>query len=210
MRLASRGVLVAAIGISALLIALSLLWRVDTRKAAVPPPARNAEQAESHDTPALSRNPVPTPAEAGNQREVTLFFQSPDSDDLVPEVRKIFLTDSVTDQARQTVKELISGPQGRLVATLPVGTELREIYLSSDGTAFVDFSQALVDKHPGGSSAEISTVFSLVDTLTFNFPEIRRVKFLVEGEERATLKEHLDLSRAYVADMSLVSRTEGR
>jgi hypothetical protein len=48
-----------------------------------------------------------------------------------------------------------------------------------------------------------------VDTLSFNFPEIRRVKVLVEGEERATLKEHLDLTRAYVADMSLVSRKEG-
>jgi len=49
-----------------------------------------------------------------------------------------------------------------------------------------------------------------VDTLAYNFPEIRRVKILVEGEERPTLKEHLDLSRAYVADMSLVSRQERR
>lgn len=210
MRFTSRAVLTAAIAVSALLIALSLLWRVDSRKAALPPPAESPQQAESHETPALSRNPVPAPDEAGNQREVTLFFQSAESDDLVPEVRKIFLTESITDQARQTVKELIGGPQGRLLPTLPAGTELREIYLANDGTAYVDFSKALVDRHSGGSSAEIATVFSLVDTLTFNFPEIRRVRFLVEGQELSTLKEHLDLSRAYVADMSLVSRTEGR
>ena len=208
MKLTPRVVLLAAVGISALLIALAMLWQVDTRRAASPPPATTPQQASSPATPALSRNPVPT--EEGNQKEVTLFFQSSDSDDLVPEVRKIFLTETVTDQARQTVKELIGGPESGLVATIPAGTELREIYLTRDGTAFVDFSQTFVDRHPGGSSGEIATVFSLVDTLTFNFPEIRRVKILVEGEERATLKEHLDLTRAYVADMSLVSRKEGR
>jgi spore germination protein GerM len=208
MKWTPRAILLAAVVISALLIAVSLLWQVDSRRAATPPPAKTQEQATSPDTPALSRNPVPV--EEGNQREVTLFFQSPDSDNLVPEVRKIFLTESVSDQARQTVKELIGGPQTRLVATIPAGTELREIYLSKEGTAFVDFSQAFVDKHPGGSSAEIGTIFSLVNTLTYNFPEIHKVKILVEGEERETLKEHLDLTRAYSADMSLVSRTEGR
>jgi len=208
MRFTPRVVLLTAVGVSILLIAVAALWQVDTRRAASPPPAATPQQAASPATPALSRNPAPT--EEGNQREVTLFFQSPDTDDLVPEVRKIFLTESVTDQARQTVKELIGGPESRLIATIPVGSELREIYLSADGTAYVDFSQSFVDKHPGGSAAEIATIFSLVDTLTFNFPEIHRVKVLVEGEERPTLKEHLDLSRAYVADMSLVSRTEGR
>ena len=208
MRLSPRVVLLAAVGISALLIALALIWQLDSRRAASPPPAATPQQASSPATPALSRNPAPT--EEGNQREVTLFFQSPDSDDLVPEVRKIFLTETITDQARQTVKELISGPESRLVATIPPGTELREIYLTRDGTAYVDFSRTFVDRHPGGSSAEIATVFSLVDTLSFNFPEIRRIKILVEGEERSTLKEHLDLTRAYVADMSLVSRSGGR
>ena len=208
MKLTPRVVLLAAIGISALFIALAMLWKVDSRRAASPPPAATPQQAASPETPALSRNPVPI--EEGNQREVTLFFQSPNSDDLVPEVRKIFLTESITDQARQTVSQLIGGPESGLVPTIPAGTELNEIYLSRDGTAFVDFSQTFVARHPGGSSAEIATIFSLVDTLTFNFPEIRRVKILVEGEERATLKEHLDLTRAYVADMSLVSRSGGR
>ena len=208
MKWTPRAILLAAVGISALLVAISLLWQVDSRRAAAPPPAVTQQQATSPETPALSRNPEPVVE--GNQREVTLFFQSPDSDDLVPEVHKIFLTDSVTDQARQTVKELIGGPLTSLLPTIPKGTELREIYLAKDGTAFVDFSQAFVDKHSGGSAAEIGTIFSLVNTLTYDFPEIRRVKILVEGEERETLKEHLDLTRAYSADMSLVSRTEGR
>jgi spore germination protein GerM len=201
-------VLPAAVGISVLLVTLSLLWRFDSRRAAVPPAAKTPQQAASPDTPALSRNPA-TPVEQGNQREVTLFFQSAQGDELVPETRKIFLTDSITAQARQVVKELIDGPHSALLPTLPATAELREIYLAPGGTVYLDFSRAFVDAHPGGSSAEISTVFSLVDTLAYNFPEIKRVRFLVEGEERSTLKEHLDLGRAYVADMSLESRTEG-
>jgi spore germination protein GerM len=150
----------------------------------------------------LSRAPAET--QEGNQREVTLFFQAPAGGDLQGEKRKIFLTETVGDQLRQTVKELIDGPRTELVATLPAATEIREVYLAADGTAYLDFSQGFVDGHPGGSSGEIDTLFSLVDTLAFNFPEVKRVKILVEGEERPTLKGHLDLTRAYLPDMSIV------
>lgn len=209
MRWSGKWVLLTAAGISVLLVGMSLFWRKESRRAANPPPAATGAEAASPETPALSRSPAP--AEEGNQREITLFFQSPDGEDLVPETRKIFLTPTVTDQARQAVRELVDGPKTNLFPTLPAESEVREIFLGPDGTAYVDFSRALVDGHPGGSAAEIATVFSLVDTLTFNFPEIKRVKILVEGEERDTLKEHLDLRRSYVADMSLVSRdTAGR
>jgi spore germination protein GerM len=210
MKQRDKALLFSAITLSAVLVAVALLWRVDSRKAATPPPAPPpaAGQEPSPETPALSRAPI-EPQE-GNQREVTLFFQSPAGDDLQAEKRRIFLTPSVSDQARQAVKELIEGPHEGLAPTFPPTAEVREVYLARDGTAYVDFSQSLVDDHPGGSSAEIDTVFSLVDTLTFNFPEIKRVKILVEGEERPTLKEHLDLIRPYVADMSIVAQGEDR
>jgi len=207
MRPRDRRLLLTAATLSALLLAAALLWRLDSRRAANPAPAEAAGEAAAPGTPALSRSPSPSPKE--NQREVTLFFQSPKGDDLVAEKRQIFLTETVTDQARQTVRELIDGSRSGLLPTIPPGSELREVYLVADGTAYVDFSQSFVERHPGGSSAEILTIFSLVDTLTFDFPEIKRVKILVEGEERATLKDHLDLTRAYLADMSIVSRDEG-
>ncbi len=208
MNLSDKSLLVGAGAVSILLLAAALLWRLDSRKAAVPAPSPNAETPASSETPALARSP--TFSSEANQREVTLFFESKEGEDLVPEKRKIFLTETVTDQARQTVRELIEGSHSGLVPTIPRASELREVYLSKDGTAYIDFSQSFVDGHSGGSSAEIDTVFSLVDTLTFNFPEIKRVKILVEGEERNTLKDHLDLSRAYVADMSIVRRAEER
>jgi hypothetical protein len=49
----------------------------------------------------------------------------------------------------------------------------------------------------------------IVDSLTFNLSEIDRVRFLVGGEERETLKSHLDLRRAYLKDMSIVRLEDG-
>jgi len=208
MKLPDRALLIAGIVLLAVLVAAALFWRRDSRRAAAPPPAPTAEEASAPGTPALSRAPAEIPEE--NQREVTLFFRSAGGEELRGEKRKIFLAGTIAEQARQAVEGLIEGPLGDLLPTLPPESEVREVYLVADGTAYVDFSQAFVDGHIGGSSGEIDTVFSLVDTLAFNFPEIQRVKILVEGEERATLKEHLDLSRSFLPDMSLVAQGEER
>ena len=140
-----------------------------------------------------------------NRREVSLFFQEADSENLGAESRKIFLTTSVADQAKQIVVELINGPQEPgLLPTLPPQTSLRGLYLDRRGAAYVDLSSEVADLHPGGTGEEIATIYSLVDSLTYNLPEIKRVRILINGEERETLKNHLDLRRDYRKDMSIV------
>jgi len=157
------------------------------------PPAQPEETAE------------PSFTSEQNRREVTLFFQEATNDYLGPEKRKIFLTSSVADQAKQIVVELITGPlEKQLLPTFPPQTKLRGLYLDRSGTAFVDLSSELADLHPGGTSEELATIFSLVDSLSYNLPEIKRVHILVNGEERDTLKSHLDLRRDYSKDMSIV------
>jgi sporulation and spore germination protein len=160
--------------------------------------------------PAPTASPEASPEEPSftseqNRREVTLFFQEATSEYLGPEKRKIFLTTSITDQAKQIVVELITGPlEKQLLPTLPPQTRLRGLYLDRAGTAFVDLSSEVADFHPGGTNEEIATIFSLVDSLVYNLPEIKRVHILVNGEERDSLKNHLDLRRDYSKDMSIV------
>jgi germination protein M len=145
-----------------------------------------------------------------NRREVVLFFQTRDSEYLGPERRKIFLTPSPVDQAKQIVVELINGPNRRdLLPTVPKETRLRGLYLDRAGTAYVDLSVEVAARHPGGTSEEIATLFSLVNSLTYNLPEIKRVHILVEGEERDTLV-HLDLRRDYRQDLSIVDMERGQ
>lgn len=44
-------------------------------------------------------------------------------------------------------------------------------------------------------SQEERSSYSIVNTLAFNFPEIKQVQILVEGEETPTLAGRLDLRR---------------
>ena len=159
--------------------------------------------------PAQAETTVPAEAPSfiseQNRREVSLFFQEADSEYLGAERRKIFLTTSLADQAKQIVVELINGPQEPgLLPTLPPQTSLRGLYLDRRGSAYVDLSSEAADLHPGGTGEEIATIYSLVDSLTYNLPEIKRVRILINGEERETLKNHLDLRRDYLKNMSIV------
>ena len=212
-----------ASAVSGILLILALTIRPWERPATEPVEAGTAtsevatpEGAAAEAGPPVEEGAAP-PAEAEtaeapsftseqNRREVTLFFQEADSEFLGPERRKIFLTVSPTDQAKQIVVELINGPQEPgLLPTLPPQVRLRGLYLDRGGTAYVDLSSEVADLHPGGTGEEIATIYSLVNSLTYNLPEIKRVRLLVNGEERETLKNHLDLRRNYRKDLSIVN-----
>ncbi|HYV86356.1 MAG TPA: GerMN domain-containing protein [Patescibacteria group bacterium] len=156
-------------------------------------------------TPPAATAPAAGTAEPA-PRDVVLFFQANDDDSLVPEKRKMVMPDSVEEEAKRIVTELVAGPRKEgLLPTIPAGTKVLGVYLDRAGTAFVDLSEEFVSLHPGGSDGEVATVFSVVDSLTWNLKEVKRVRFLVGGEERDTLKNHLDLRRAYLKDMSIVN-----
>jgi hypothetical protein len=53
--------------------------------------------------------------------------------------------------------------------------------------------------HPSGLQAETLTVLSICATLNANLPNVTQVRFLVDGQTRATLAGHADLTRTYLA-----------
>ncbi len=134
---------------------------------------------------------------------VTLFFPSEEDSFLHPEAREIPASSTVAEEAKQVVEELIKGSAKGYLAPFPEGTRLRQFFVTKDGIAYVDFSRELVDKHPSGSSAELATVYSVVNSLAFNFKAIKKVFILVEGQERETLGGHINLSQAFLPLYSL-------
>lgn len=136
--------------------------------------------------------------------KVSLFFLSEEDGLLHPEEREIILTSSLHLKAMAIIEELLKGSLNGLISPFPPDAELREFFLSADGTAYVDFSRAFQDNHPSGASAEISTVYSVVNTLIFNLDSIKKVFILIEGGEKETLKGHIDLSRPFVPKFDLI------
>jgi hypothetical protein len=65
--------------------------------------------------------------------------------------------------------------------------------------AVVDLTSAFVASHPSGIEAETLTVLSICGTLHANLPRVTQVRFLVDGQPRATLAGHADLTRTYIA-----------
>ena len=55
-----------------------------------------------------------------------------------------------------------------------------------------------------GSHEELMAVYSIVSTVTANFPEAKRVRILVNGEPAETLAGHVSLRGALVPMPSLV------
>ena len=112
----------------------------------------------------------------------------------------------VEEEAEEAVNELIKGPIGKLIPTLPPQTKLLGLELGEDGVAKVNFNKALSKDHPGGSSAEMMTLYSVVNSLTLNFPQIKRVQILIEGKAVETMAGHLSLKKPISPNPDLIRK----
>lgn len=158
-----------------------------------------------HLTKPPGTTPAAKPAREIQMKKVTLFFLSENDGLLHPEEREIQVS-SLNDEARAVIEELIRGPKSDLLSTIPENTRVRQVFVTSDGTAYVDLSRNLLEANFYGSSGEMAVVYSIVNSLAYNFKAIKRVSLLVEGNERETLGGHIDVSRPFVPDYSLVAR----
>jgi len=125
------------------------------------------------------------------KEEMKLYFSDSNERFLIAENRFITKKKSPNDMVEELVVALIGGPNTDLVATFPKETDLRGVTVK-DGTAYIDFGKNLIDLHPGGSTSEIMTIYSLTNTITMNVPSVKRVKLLVDGNDLETIRGHID------------------
>ena len=64
--------------------------------------------------------------------------------------------------------------------------------------AIVNLTGKFAASHPSGIETEMLTVLSICGTLRANLPRVTQVRFLVDGQQRATLAGHADLTRTYL------------
>ena len=131
---------------------------------------------------------------------VTLYFASKDGMFLQAESRKL-----TGDKIQEAVEALIKGPEkSYLSPTIPKEVTVLSTKVTND-LCTVNFNEKLITNHWGGSSGELLTVYSIVDTLT-QFPGIKKVQILVEGRKVETLAGHLMLEESLEPDMSMIKK----
>jgi germination protein M len=138
---------------------------------------------------------------------VKLFFP-PESGDtlLLAQDDTIFKSGEVANRVKQILQKLQDGPhKDGLFPSMPKDTKVQDVFISEQGTAFVDFSNTIATNHPGGVLSEMATIYSIVDSLTYNVPEIKEVKILIGGIEKETLAGHCVLLLPLQMDLSMTN-----
>ncbi len=125
------------------------------------------------------------------------------------EAREVPLSDEVIVNISNAVAALLAGPQGTsLRPPLPDGVGLRKVYLGAESTVYLDLETTDGSPPPAtGSSREMLTIYSLVNTVLLNFEELDRLVLLWNGRQLSTFAGHLDTRRPLVANLDLIAQS---
>ncbi len=156
----------------------------------------------------------PLPLSTAETRETPLrLYLANDTDGSLAEKPIIFpLPGDPNARARVVLEKLIAeyaapGSPHRL----NIATGVEEVYLlpvpgfrgqpgqPQPQLAVVNLTTAFVHNHPSGIEPETLTLLSMIATLRANLPTVAQVRFVVDGQQRATLAGHADLTRTYLA-----------
>jgi spore germination protein GerM len=162
----------------------------------------------SSDQPVSSTTTADSTETNRRRINVKLYFGTAGSGMLQTEERSIPYHETLHAQAHEVMAALLAGPKGDLVPTIPEGVKLLDILVSKDGVAYVDLSGEIVSNHQGGTTGEMVTIYSIVNTLAINLPQIHWVQILIDDRAVDTLKGHMDLSRPLKPDLSLARQDQ--
>lgn len=155
-------------------------------------------RGRASETAAHADNRPVAPPVSGPTEQVTLYVAYDDAGVLHPQAARIPLPAGRQQRAQELLRALLSiyldkhSPH-----PVPVGAEVRDVYIVDPGLAVIDLNVPFADGHRSGVLVEELTVTSMVETLYGNIPGISRVKILVDGKQRDTLAGHADLSGFY-------------
>lgn len=195
----AQWVTIAATAVTTIAFAFVLMTAL-SRLLTTPAPV----DADAPEVPVAAAAPV-APA-AVPRIKATLYFASEDGLRLVPVQNEVALAEGVVAQARSIVEaQLAANAPAPLVSTIPNGATLRGIFVSQRNEAFVDLDPSIRTAHPGGTLQELMTVYTIVNALLINLPNLQDVQILIGGQEVDTLAGHVDLRRPLRKNEGLIN-----
>jgi hypothetical protein len=143
----------------------------------------------------------------GTTQLATLYFPALNEGKIMPESRSLTWAQADADRVRQIVLALAEGSHQGYGRVLPASTTVRAVFLAADGTAYVDLSNDILSDFEPGIQSETLAIYSIVNSLTISIPSVKRVQFLIQGQEVETLDGHADLTAAFTPDLTRVKST---
>ncbi len=129
--------------------------------------------------------------------KVKVFYLAETSLAMRPVFREIEIHELREEMYRRFISLLLGGDETH-AAPVPSGTQLRSLhYLRAKEMLVLDFNELLAASFPGGTTAELEFIYFMVDNICYNFREIKKVKFLIGGNESKTLAGHVDLEKPF-------------
>ena len=149
------------------------------------------------------------PVPEGTGVVVDLYFPAEEGQ-LGVEQREVPAEDDPTQKLARLLGELLAGPESLdLYATLPEEMTLGWTHINQQNLVYVDVEiTGGTDRPPWGSGKELQSVYSIVNTVLLNMPELSSVVLLRNGQQRLTFAGHLDTSRPLLANRDLIATTE--
>ncbi|HEY3119302.1 MAG TPA: GerMN domain-containing protein [Vicinamibacteria bacterium] len=193
-----------ALGLLALMGVLAVTAPVWSRLLRQRAPALSVDDEAEPAAQAQSRDDEPAHG-AERTINVQLFFPAADRPGLALEERAVPFASDLSLQLRAVVEELARGSRVGALPSLGPGTRVLDVFVSATGIAYVNLSKEATQGNPGGSEAELLSVYSLVNSLTASFPAVKRVQILIDDHSAPTFNGHLDLSRPLPPDPTLLA-----
>ncbi len=143
----------------------------------------------------------------GTMQLATLYFPALNEDKIMPESHPITWAQADADRVRQIVLALAEGSHQGYGRVLPASTTVRAVFMAADGTVYLDLSNDILSDFEPGIESETLSIYSIVNSITINIPSVKRVQFLIQGQEVETLDGHADLTAAFTPDLTRVKST---
>lgn len=145
------------------------------------------------------------PPGAGPMQEITLWVAYDTDGMLHARQVQASLPSETGERAKHVLRSLFAVYlERRSPHPIGDGSDVKDVYKLSDDTLVIDLNAPFADAHRSGVFVEELTMFSMLQSLAANVPNVARVKFLVDGKERETLAGHADLHGYY--DLALATQ----
>ena len=117
---------------------------------------------------------------------VSLYFADKNGHHLQIEQRSVSQSDKEPLE-KVVITELMNGPMADGLKLIPAETKLLSAEVK-DEVCYLNLSKDFIEKRISGSSAELMTIYSIVNTLT-DLNTVNKVQFLIEGQKVETYGE---------------------